>query len=101
MSHDVIGTPAFQTQRLTGTTPALLKGNLSIEGDVLRFKNSGKPSVQGEIASIHDMFLGDVSKQVGGIPMTLGKAAIPFSGGRAVSLITRKMSLYDNHDVHS
>ena len=66
------------------------KGTLSIEGDALQFKKSGQPSLQVKIASIHDVFLGDVSKQVGGIPMTLGKAAIPFSGGRAVSLISRK-----------
>jgi hypothetical protein len=66
------------------------QGTLSIQRDALQFEKNGKPAAQVKIASIHDVFLGDVSKQVGGIPMTLGKAAIPFSGGRAVSLLTRK-----------
>ena len=66
------------------------KGTLSIKGDTLQFQKSGKPSTQVKITSIQDVALGDQSRQLGGIPLTLAKAAIPFSGGRAVSLFSHK-----------
>lgn len=65
-------------------------GTLTIEADSLRFQKKGKPAVEVKIASVRDVFLGDESKQIGGLPMTLGKAAVPFEGGRAVSLFTHK-----------
>ena len=61
-----------------------------LKGDALRFKKNGKADVQVKIASIHDLSLGDLSRQVGGVPLTLAKAALPYSGGRAVSLFTHK-----------
>ncbi len=45
---------------------------------------------QVKIGSVRDVFLGGESKQVGGLPMTLGKAAVPFGGGRVVSLLAHK-----------
>ena len=66
------------------------KGTLSIEGDALQFKKNGKAAVQVKITSIHDLLLGDLSRQIGGVPVTLTKAAVPYSGGRAVSLFTHK-----------
>ena len=66
------------------------KGTLSIKGDVMEFQRSGKPSTQVKITSIQDVALGDQSRQLCGIPLTLAKAAIPFSGGRAVSLFSHK-----------
>ena len=42
------------------------------------------------MAAVQDVFLGEQSKQVGGVPMTLGKAAAPFGGGRVVSLFAHK-----------
>ena len=65
-------------------------GTLSVDGGALQFQKEGKPAAQVKITSIQDVLLGDQSKQVGGLPMTLGKAAIPFSGGRAVSLFAHK-----------
>lgn len=65
-------------------------GTLSIQGDALQFQKSGKPAVEVKIASVQDVFLGDQSKQLGGLPMTLGKAAVPFGGGRAISLFAHK-----------
>jgi hypothetical protein len=65
-------------------------GTLSIQDRVLRFQRGSKPVVQITIASVQDVFLGDESKQVGGLPMTLGKAAVPFGGGRVVSLFAHK-----------
>jgi hypothetical protein len=70
--------------------PTNANGTLTVEADALQFQKSGKPVVQVRIGSIQNIFLGDQSKQVGGLPMTLGKAAVPFGGGRAVSLFAHK-----------
>lgn len=66
------------------------KGVLSFQGDALQFQKGDKPAMQVKVSSVQDVFLGDQSKQVGGIPMTLGKAAVPFGGGRAISLFAHK-----------
>ncbi len=65
-------------------------GTLSIQGGALQFQKSGKPAVEVSISSVQDVFAGDQSRQVGGLPMTLGKAATPFGGGRVVSLFAHK-----------
>jgi hypothetical protein len=65
-------------------------GTLSVEDDSLQFQQSGKPGAQVKIALVRDVFLGAESKQVGGLPMTLGKTAAPFGGGRVVSLFAHK-----------
>jgi hypothetical protein len=63
---------------------------LSVQDDSLQFQQNGKPGAQVKIASVRDVFLGGESKQVGGLPMTLGKAAVPFGGGRVVSLFAHE-----------
>jgi hypothetical protein len=65
-------------------------GTLSVQDDSLQFQQNGKPGSKVKIASIRDIFLGAESKQVGGLPMTLGKTAAPFGGGRVVSLFAHK-----------
>jgi hypothetical protein len=65
-------------------------GTLSIQGSALQFQKSGKPAVEVSIASVQDVFLGEQSKQVGGLPMTLSTAATPYGGGRVVSLFAHK-----------
>ena len=70
--------------------PNNANGILTIEAGALQFQKSGKPAVQVKIASVQNLFLGDQSRQVGGLPMTLGKAAVPFGGGRAVSLFAHE-----------
>lgn len=70
--------------------PDNANGNLSIQNDVLVFEKDGKPAVQVTITSIQNVSLGEQSREVGGMPMTLGKAATPFGGGRAVSLFAHK-----------
>jgi hypothetical protein len=65
-------------------------GTLSIQDRSLRFQKGSEPVVQVMIASVQDVFVSDESKQVGGLPMTLGKAAVPFGGGRVVSLFAHK-----------
>jgi len=65
-------------------------GVLSVQDDLLQFQQNGKPGAQVKIGSVRHVFLGDESKQVGGLPMTLGKTAAPFGGGRVVSLFAHK-----------
>jgi len=65
-------------------------GTLLIQGDALEFHKSGKATVQVGVASIQDFLLDQQSQQVGGVPMTLGKAAVPFGGGRVVSLFAHQ-----------
>ena len=72
-------------------------GQLRIQGDVVQFERKGSPSAQVSIRSIRDISLGTEDKQIGGVPMTLGKAAVPFEGGRAISLFSHKQ--YDTFTV--
>jgi hypothetical protein len=65
-------------------------GTLSIQGSALQFQKSDQAAVQIEITSLQDVVLGEQSRQVGGLPMTLGKTAAPFGGGRVVSLFAHK-----------
>jgi hypothetical protein len=65
-------------------------GTLSVQDDSLQFQQNGKPGAKVKIALVRDVFLGAESKQVGGLPMTLGKTAAPFGGGRVVSLFAHK-----------
>jgi hypothetical protein len=65
-------------------------GALSIQGDDLSFQQNGKPAAHVSITSIHNISLGEEDNQVGGLPMTLGKTAVPFGGGRVVSLFSHK-----------
>ena len=81
--------PATHLVGFEGTS-SNANGTLSIQDGALRFQKSGKPAEEVKIASIQDVFLGGQSKQVGGVPMTLGKAAVPFGGGRVVSLFAHK-----------
>ena len=71
-------------------TKSNCNGTLSIQGDALQFQQGGKPGTEVKITSIHAVFLGGESKQVGGVPMKLGKAAAPFGSGRVVSLFAHK-----------
>ena len=65
-------------------------GTLSIQDNALVFRQSSGPSAKIDIASVRDVFVGGESKQVGGLPMKLGKAAAPYGAGRAVSLFAHK-----------
>lgn len=70
--------------------PKNSSGRLSIEGDDLQFQKGGDTPVRIKISSIRDFSTGETDKQVGGLPLTAAKAAVPFSGGRAVSLFSHK-----------
>ncbi len=66
------------------------KGTLSVQDNALQFKKNGNAVAQVNISSIQDVVLGEESKQVGGLPMTLGKAGVPYGGGRVISLFSHK-----------
>jgi len=66
------------------------KGILSIQDNALQFKKDGSAAAQVNIGSIQDVVLGESDKQVGGLPMTLGKAGVPYGGGRVISLFSHK-----------
>ena len=65
-------------------------GTLSIQDDYLQFQKAGKSGAHIKIGSLRDVLLGEESRQVGGLPMTLGKAAAPYGGGRVISLFAHK-----------
>jgi hypothetical protein len=65
-------------------------GTLSVQDESVQFQQNGKPGAKVKIALVRDVFLGEESKQVGGLPMTLGKAAAPFGSGRVVSLFAHQ-----------
>jgi hypothetical protein len=65
-------------------------GTLSLQDGSLQFQQNGKPGAKVKVALVRDVFLGAESKQVGGLPMTLGETAAPFGGGRVVSLFAHK-----------
>jgi hypothetical protein len=65
-------------------------GDLSIQGDTLRFQKSNGSSAQIAIASIQDLSLGGQDRQVGGVPMMLAKSAAPYGGGRVISLFSHQ-----------
>jgi len=71
-------------------TKSNCNGALSIQGEALQFQQGGTPGTEVKITSIQAAFLGGESKQVGGLPMKLGKAAAPYGGGRVVSLLAHK-----------
>src|SRR3989454_11466861 len=88
----VAGSPGIRVTHVLGLegVSGNTTGNLTIEDNTLQFQKSGGATNQVSIASIQAVFLGEQSKQVGGLPMTLGKAATPFGGGRVISLFAHK-----------
>ena len=69
------------------------KGTLASLPTGLEFK-TGKKKAEIAISSIQDVFTGQDTKQdVGGMSGTLVKAAIPYGGGRVVSLFTHSVDV--------
>lgn len=74
--------------------PRNASGELAIQDDALSFVRDGSQAPQVSVASIQNISLNVEDKQVGGVPMMLGKSAVPYGGGRVVSLFSHKK--YDN-----
>ena len=70
--------------------PGNTNGDLSINGDILRFQKADGSSAQIMVSSIRDVVLGEQDKEVGGTPVALGRAAAPFGGGRVIALFAHK-----------
>ena len=69
------------------------KGTLSLVSTGLEFA-SGKNKAEISTASIQDIFIGQESRQnVSGPGGTLAKSAIPYGGGRVVSLFSHKVEV--------
>lgn len=67
-----------------------VSGELSMDDDNFLFQRDKIPAAQVSIVSIQNISLGEQDKQVGGVPMMMGKAAVPYGGGRMVSLFSHK-----------
>jgi hypothetical protein len=67
-----------------------VSGELSIQDDDLRFQRDKTPAAQVSITSIQSISLGEQDKQIGGVPLMMGKAAVPYGGGRVISLFSHK-----------
>jgi hypothetical protein len=65
-------------------------GDLSIQGEALRFQETQGSQAQIAIGSIQNLTVGEQDKQVGGVPMTLARSAAPYGGGRVVALFSHK-----------
>lgn len=98
-AQDSTAGPAIHVTHLLGFEDVRpnANGQLHIQGDMMQFERKESPSAQVSIRSIQDISLGTEDKQIGGMPMTLGKAAVPFEGGRAISLFSHKH--YDTFTV--
>jgi hypothetical protein len=68
-------------------------GDLSIRDNGIVFSRREGPSVQIPLSAIQGAFLSEEDKQVGGTPMVLGRAAIPFGGDLLKN--ERERRLYD------
>jgi len=71
-------------------TKSNCNGILSIKEDTLRFQPADKPGAEVKVPSVRGVFLGGESKQVGGVPVKIGKVAAPFGSGRVISLFAHK-----------
>ena len=65
-------------------------GELSIQDDAFVFSRREGPTVRMPLSAIQGAFLSQEDKQVGGMPMALGRAATPYGGGRVIGLFAHK-----------
>ena len=65
-------------------------GDLTVQGNTLRFQRGDGSVAEVPIGSIQDLAVGEEDKQVGGMPMTLTQAAAPYGGGRIIALMSHK-----------
>jgi hypothetical protein len=98
-SESPVAGTAIQVTHVLGFESAQhnANGELRIQGSALQFQRAEGPAEQVSISSIRNIFLGQEDTQVGGMPMMLGKSAVPYGGGRVVSLFSHKK--YDSLTV--
>lgn len=66
------------------------RGQLTVANDGLKFQKNGGAAIELRTASILSASTGQEDKQIGGIPVVLGRAATPFGGGRVIALFSHK-----------
>jgi len=68
-------------------------GTVAVQGDSVSFEK-GKKKGEIKVSQIQDIFLGNESRQdVSGLGGTAMKAAIPYGGGRILSLFSHKVEV--------
>ena len=65
------------------------KGKLTVSAGGLEFKSSSSHALV-QIASIQDIFTSQDTRQTGGTGMTVAKMAVPYGGGRVISLFAKE-----------
>ena len=65
-------------------------GELSIQDDAFVYSRREGPTVRLPMNAIKGAFLSQEDKQVGGMPMALGRTATPYGGGRVIGLFAHK-----------
>jgi hypothetical protein len=65
------------------------KGKVTVNAEGLDFQGAASHA-KVPTASIEDLFTGEDSRQTGGKGMTVAKIAVPYGGGRVLSLFTRE-----------
>src|ERR1700730_12044974 len=65
-------------------------GELSIQDDACVYSRREGPTVRIPLSAIHGAFLSQEDKQVGGMPLALGRTATPYGGGRVIGLFAHK-----------
>jgi hypothetical protein len=67
-----------------------VSGNLSVQSKVIKFEGGQGVSAQINTSAIRNVTIGESDKQVGGVPLALGRAATPYGGGRVIALFSHK-----------
>src|SRR5258708_19870154 len=62
-------------------------GTLSFKGDALQFQKGDKPAVQVKISSAQDVFLGNQSKEAGGLPLPFPNPPLPSPASLPITLL--------------
>jgi hypothetical protein len=65
------------------------KGKLTVTADGLDFRRGTSHRLIGT-SSVEDIFTGEDSRQTGGKGLTVAKIAVPYGGGRVLSLFTHE-----------
>jgi hypothetical protein len=83
--------PTLQVNHVLGLEDVKhnVKGKLTVNANGLDFQGAAAHA-QVPIASIEDIFTAEDSRQTGGKGMTVAKMAVPYGGGRVLSLITHE-----------
>ena len=65
-------------------------GTLTIQAHTLRFQPHDGNAAEIKVSSIQEVALGVQDKEVGGTPMAIGRAAVPYGGGSVIALFAHK-----------